>query len=60
MKKTIVVLIVMLTAGCAGMESSGSSSGASNSGHNWDHVYPPNGGPVFERMDSSFNPYFGG
>lgn len=61
MKKILVVLMVMLTAGCAGMHSSGySSSGAGGSGAGMDNTYRPNFNPAFERMDSSFQPYFGG
>ena len=61
MKKILVVLIVMLTAGCAGtggMLSSGSSSGAGSNGT--DSIYRPNFSPAYERMDSSFHLYFGG
>jgi len=60
MKKILVVLAVMLTAGCAGMGSSGYSSGAGSSGASMDNTYRPNFNPAFERMDSSFQPYFGG
>lgn len=63
MKKMLVVLVVMLTAGCAGMGgmSSGSSSGAGGSGAGMDSIYRPNNfNPAFDRLDSSFNPYFGG
>jgi len=57
MKRVLAVLIVALTAGCAGMggmHSSGNSSGASADS------YRPNVGPAYQRMDSSFHPYFGG
>ncbi|OWW21896.1 hypothetical protein [Noviherbaspirillum denitrificans] len=63
MKKILCVLIIMLTAGCSGMgrmNSSGYSSGASGSGPGTDNTYRPNFNPAFERMDSSFQPYFGG
>ena len=58
MKKILVITIVMLTTGCAGMggmHSSGSSGGAG-----MDDTYRPNYTPVFKGMDSSFQPYFGG
>lgn len=60
MKKILVVLIVMLTAGCAGtgMRSSGYSSGSGSS--DADRTYSPNFSPAYEHMDSSFHPYFGG
>ncbi|WP_420474679.1 hypothetical protein [Noviherbaspirillum sp. ST9] len=63
MKKILILLIVMLTAGCAGMggmHSSGYSSGSGGSGAGMDNTYRPNFNPAFERMDSSFQPYFGG
>jgi len=63
MKKILVVLIVMLTAGCAGMGrmGSGSSGSAGSSGAGTDNTYRPNNfSPMYERMDSSFQPYFGG
>lgn len=62
MKKILVVLIVMLTAGCGGMggmrSSGGYSDGTGRSGS--DNIYSPNFNPAFQRMDSSFQPYFGG
>jgi hypothetical protein len=60
MKKILVILFVMLTTGCAGMHSSGYSSSSGGSGAGMDNTYRPNFNPAFERMDSSFQPYFGG
>jgi hypothetical protein len=64
MKKILIVLIVALTTGCAGMgrmHGSGSSGSAGDSGAGTDNLYRPNNfSPVFKGMDSSFQPYFGG
>lgn len=62
MKKMAIVLIVMLTAGCAGMgmHGSGSSGGTSSRDSGTGGIYNPNFGPAYERLDSSFHPYFGG
>jgi hypothetical protein len=71
MKKLWIVLIILLTAGCAGtggMRSSGYSSGASGSGDSATDPYRPNMGSEpgsqqfapFKGMDSSFQPYYGG
>lgn len=63
MKKILVVLIVMLTTGCAGtggMHSSGSGDSSGSSGSGTNDMYRPNFSSPFEGMDSSFQPYFGG
>lgn len=63
MKKFAIVFIITMVAGCAGMGTQGGydSSGASSSGSGGMSQFGPgNGKSVFDRFDSSFNPYFGG
>jgi hypothetical protein len=57
MKKLWIVLIAMLTAGCSGM--GGMQSSGSSGGDKADDLYKPNFASPFDRLDSSFQPYYG-